>query len=112
MTVIPVTLNNGSAIPAPAKRLAENNPSFKSHEMEKDSFVKRPKESWIHKYRDIIGFFAGGIVGDIIWQKKLVSKVENMKNMTRFKSGAAYVAFSVVTGYIGSLIAMQFGKKN
>lgn len=112
MTVIPITLNSGNTIPAAPRRVAENNPSFKSNEMEKDAFVKRPRESFLHKYRDIIGFLVGGFAGDIIWSKTLRSKVEGMKNMTKFKSGALYFGLSLVTAFVGGMIALQIGKKD
>ena len=111
MSVIPISVSNRNAI-AEAPPVARNSaPAFKANEMEKDSFVKRPKESWLHKYRDIVGFIAGGLVGDLIWAKGLRNKVEGIKKMSGWKLFAINVGLDIVLGYIGSKIALQFGKK-
>lgn len=109
MTVIP-TISNRQVRAEIQPTATSSVPAFKANEQEKDSFVKRPKESWVHKYREFLGSIAGWIAGDVIWQKTLKSKVENAKNMTSFKALALNIAFDTVVGYIAGKIALQFGK--
>lgn len=116
MTVIPVTIGKRNAFVNTQPSTTNTAPAFKAKENEKesgkDSYVKKPKESWVHKYRELIGFIAGGLVGDLIWAKTLRSKVEARKNMTTFKALALNVALDTVLGYIVGKIALQIGKDN
>lgn len=118
MTVIPVTIGKRnaqySAFIDSQQSVTNAAPAFKAKEQEKeqgkDTFVKKPKDSWAYRYRELIGFIAGGLVGDIIWAKALRSKVEARKNMTQFKALALNVALDTVLGYITGKIALQIGK--
>lgn len=120
MTVIPVTIGKRnvqgnaqrSAFIDPQPSATNTAPAFKGNEQEsgKDSFAKRPKESWVHKYRELIGFIGGSLVGDYIWAKTLRSKVEARKNMTQFKAFALNIALDTIAGYIVGKIALQIGK--
>lgn len=116
MTVIPVTIGKRNAFIDTQSSVTNTAPAFKAKEQqngqEKDSFIKRPKESWAHKYRELIGSLAGWIVGDIIWAKTFKNKVANAKSMTPFKALALNIAFDTVVGYITGKIALQIGKDN
>lgn len=109
MTVIPTI--NSRHVRAEVQQPATNTaPSFKANETQKDSFGKKHKESWLFRYRDWIGFFAGSAVGEVIWHKAIKNRIAGWKNMTDFKAMALGVTIDTVFGLIGSKIALQFGK--
>lgn len=110
MTVIPTISGKRAAMAETQPSTTPSVLAFRAKEQEKDSFVKKPKESWAHKYRDWIGFIGGSIVGEVIWHKAIKNKVASWKKMTDFKALALSVAIDTVFGLIGSKIAMQFGK--
>lgn len=110
MTVIPVTIGKRNAFVDNQPSATNTAPAFKANEPQKDSFVKKPKESWAYRYRELLGSIVGWIGGDIIWAKTMRSKVQNRKNMTQFKALALNIAFDTVVGYITGKIALQIGK--
>ena len=113
MTVIPNTLKSGNVRKeTPAVQTTNYMPAFKANEMEKDSFVPRPKESWINKNRDTIGALAGVITGEAIWHSLLRKRVEGMKNITNLKIFVLNVALDGVLAIVAGKIALEFGKNN
>lgn len=122
MTVIPVTIGKRNALgnaqtnafQNPQPSATNTAPAFKAKEQEKgqnnDTFGKKPKESWVHRYREMIGSLIGWIAGDVIWAKTLRNKVQSRQNMTQFKAFALNIAFDAVLGYIAGKIALQIGK--
>lgn len=113
MTVIPNTLKSGNVRKeTPAAQTTNYTPAFKSHEMEKDSFVPRQKDSWAHKYRDSIGALGGVVAGEVLWHSLLRKKAEGMKNMTGLKLFGLNFAIDGILAVIGGKIALQVGKND
>lgn len=113
MTVIPNTLSNGNMRrETPSVQTANYTPSFKSNELEKDSFVKRPKESWASKNRDTIGGLFGVAAGEALWHLALRKKVEGMKNITNLKMFGLNILIDCILAYAGGTIALHAGKDN
>lgn len=113
MTVIPNTLNNGNVRrETPSAQATNYTPSFKAYEMEKDSFVPRPKESWASKNRDAIGGLFGVVAGEALWHSFLRKKAEGMKNMTSLQMFGLNILLDSVLAYIGGKIALHAGKDN
>lgn len=120
MTVIPVTIGKRNAQGNAQVNSFMNTqpsatntaPAFKAKEQGdgKDTFGKKPKESWAYRYRELIGSIVGWVGGDIIWAKTLRNKVQNRKNMTQFKALVLNIAFDTAVGYITGKIALQIGK--
>lgn len=113
MTVIPNTLKSGNTHKAMLTAQTTNqSPSFKSNETKNDSFEKRPKDSWAHKYRDSIGALGGVVAGEVLWHSLLRKKAEGMKNMTGLKLFGLNFAIDGILAVIGGKIALQVGKND
>lgn len=110
MTVIPTISGKRATMAETQPSTTPSVPAFRANEQQRDSFVKKPKESWAHKYRDWIGFIGGSIVGEVIWHTAIKQRAAKWKNMTDFKALALGATIDAVFGLIGGRIAMQFGK--
>lgn len=96
--------SSNNVIPQPPQTQRGRQVIFKSAEKSTETHKKHKKKSFLHRHKGLATFFAGGILGEIIYERFVAKKI---KNPTFGKEMAIGLLFELVFGLAAVKIAEE-----